>query len=189
VAQRMLTHRTQPDSLRRTLGYAMIAAGALLSLLIVVLLILSTRSQPLAPPKVGAPLGDFTLQNLNGENVSLKNYAGKTVLINIWASWCGPCRAEMPYLEEYYSAHRDQGFTILALNAGESRDTAAAYIEEIGATFPVVLDPRKEVVSQLGVNNYPTSILIGADGVVKAVRIGLLTPELLERTVTPHLSR
>ncbi len=147
-----------------------------------------SSAQSVVPPRQGAPLGDFTLQDLNGQIVKLSDYAGQPVLINSWASWCPPCRAEMPDLEAYYESHKDQGFIILALNAGESKSTAASFAHVAGLTFPVLLDSNTSVLNAMNIRNFPTSILVGRDGAVKAIHIGMFTPEALEQEITPHLA-
>ncbi len=149
----------------------------------------STTAQSIVPPRHGASLGDFTLQDLNGATVRLSDYAGRPVLINSWASWCPPCRAEMPDLEAYYQAHKGEGFAVLALNAGEPKSTAASFAQNIGMTFPVLLDPGSGVLNAMEIRNFPTSILVGRDGTVKAIHIGLFTPEALEQEVTPYLAQ
>ncbi len=75
----------------------------------------------------------------------LSDYAGKVVLLNAWATWCPPCKAEMPDLNAYYHAHQDEGFVILAINAGDSASVAAAFADQIGLSFPVLLDPNTDL--------------------------------------------
>ncbi len=145
-------------------------------------------AQSVQPARQGSPLGDFTLQDLNGNTVKLSDYAGRPVLVNSWATWCPPCRAEMPDLEAYYQAHQDEGFIILALNAGEPKGTAANFATGMGLSFPVLLDTNTNVLNAMGIRNFPTSILVGRDGVVKTVHIGMFTPEALEQEITPYLS-
>ncbi len=148
----------------------------------------SSQAQSVVPARQGVSLGDFALQDLNGTTVKLSDYAGRPVLVNSWASWCPPCRAEMPDLQAYYEAHKDQGFMILALNAGEPKSTAASFAQGVGLTFPVLLDPNNTVLNAMGVRNFPTSILVGPDGVVKTVHIGMFTPQALEQEISPYLT-
>jgi cytochrome c biogenesis protein CcmG/thiol:disulfide interchange protein DsbE len=109
-------------------------------------------------------------------------------LINGWATWCPPCRAEMPALQAFYDAHRDQGFVILAINAGESQGTVSAFISQMDFTFPVLLDPGERVLSSLGTTGLPTSFVVGQDGVVSYIHAGGLTMDVLETRVTPLLA-
>ena len=93
----------------------------------------------------------------------------------------------MPALESYYTAHEADGLVLLAVNAGESRATVNAFIAQTGFTFPVLLDPGQRVLSGLGIQAFPTSILIGRDGRVMYMQAGALTPEMLESRLTPLL--
>ncbi len=140
------------------------------------------------PARLGQAMPDFTLTSLAGNPVRASDYAGRPVLVNAWATWCPPCRAEMPALHAFYQAHRAEGFELLAVNAGEGRSDVASFIAQQGFTFPVLLDPGTRVLGGLGIQSYPTSILIGRDGVVKRIHIGLFTPESLEAEIAPLLN-
>ena len=157
--------------------------------LIAAILLLSNNSptQILSPAQIGKPLGDFSLKDIGGRSVQLSDYAGKVVLINAWATWCPPCKAEMPDLNAYYQTYADTGFVILAINAGDTPSQAADFATQAGLSFPILLDPDVQVLDSLGVRSYPTSILVGADGVVKTIHMGMFTPETLEAEITPFL--
>ncbi len=166
-----------------------IAAGAILLLIALGWMLLrSSGTQSVAPPRIGAALGEFSLSDINGKNVRLSDYQGKPVLINAWATWCPPCKAEMPLLNQYYQSHASQGFTLLAVNAGDSRDQAASFANQNGLAFPVLLDPGTRLLGQMAIDSFPTSILIGRDGKVKAIHVGMFTPESLESEVSPLLA-
>ena len=130
---------------------------------------------------------DFKLTDIHGKTVRLSDFAGKAVLINAWATWCPPCKAEMPDLNAYYQAHQDEGFVILAVNAGDSASQAAAFASQKGLAFPVLLDPNTRFLTSLGVRSFPTSILVGSDGVVKTIHVGMFTPQSLDAEITPYL--
>lgn len=131
---------------------------------------------------------DFTLPGMNGDTVSLADYRGRYVLVNFWATWCPPCRDEMPDLQAYYSAHRDRGFTLLAVNEAEDLATVRRFVEGFGFTFPVALDTTGTVMTQYGTESLPTSFLIGPDGrLVKSWVPGRLSRATLERDITPLL--
>lgn len=151
------------------------------------LVLASPRAQPLAPAHVGSSVGDFVLQDLAGQAVRLSDFSGQPVLVNAWATWCPPCRGEMPALESYYTDHREDGFVLLAVNAGESEMTVNAFIAQAGFTFPVLLDPGQRVLSGLGIQAFPTSILIGRQGKVMYMQAGAFTPKMLESRLTPLL--
>jgi thiol-disulfide isomerase/thioredoxin len=108
-------------------------------------------------------------------------------LINAWASWCPPCRAEMPALNQYYQTYKDEGLVVLAINDGESQTVASDFARQIGVTFPVLVDPGTQELNRLGIQDLPTSILVGRDGLVKAIHIGLFTAMSLEQELTPYV--
>ena len=164
-----------------------IVGGLLIVTVIGFLLIGKPSTQALSPAQVGKQVRDFSLTDINRKIVHLSDYAEKTVLINAWATWCPPCKAEMPDLNAYYQAHQDEGFVILAVNAGDPASTAAAFASEKGLAFPVLLDPNASFLTSLGIRSYPTSILIGKDGVVKTIHVGMFTPQALEAEITPYL--
>jgi len=130
---------------------------------------------------------DFALQTLDGETVRLSDYRGQVVLINTWATWCPPCRDEMPDLEAYYRRRQADGFVVLAVNSQESPGTVAAFLEEHDFTFPVLLDPDGVVTKDYRVYGLPTSFFIGRDGVVRGVWSGRLSPKQLKELVDPLL--
>ena len=180
----------QQASPGRPLAVGMIAVGVLLVAAAVLLLLFSNRGDAvsLGPARKGAPFGNFTLTEVNGKQVQLSDYAGRPVLINAWATWCPPCKAEMPDLNAYYKAHSSQGFVILAINAGETSAQASAFAGQLGLTFPILLDPSESLMDALHIADFPTSILVGRDGLVKAIHIGRMTPAMLEEEISPFLN-
>ncbi|WP_352420316.1 TlpA disulfide reductase family protein [Proteiniborus sp.] len=128
--------------------------------------------------EIGEPAPDFILEDLEGNKVSLKNYEGeKTVLLNFWASWCPPCREEMPDLNKLYEENKDDDFIVLAVNVGESESAVKNFIEENGYTFPVLLDETQEVGVTYNTFSIPTSVMIDKEGIIRAYRPGLMTYE------------
>ena len=148
----------------------------------------SSTSTGSGPARIGAHLDNFSLPDLNGKAVQLSDYAGRPVLINAWATWCPPCQMEMPDLNAYYQKYRSQGLVILAVNAGETASQASTYVQQLGLTFPVLLDSDERLMDVLHINDYPTSILVGRDGVVKAIHIGRMTQQIIESEITPFLN-
>lgn len=124
---------------------------------------------------------------LDGSTVTLDDYKGQTVLVNFWASWCPPCRAEMPLLDAYYEQHRDEGFVMIAVNSREPASTARSFIEQTGFGFPVGLDEDGRLTREFGVNGLPVTIVYGPDGEVAYRHGGLITADVLEAEVTPLL--
>jgi len=109
---------------------------------------------------------DFTLSVLEGETKSLGSYKGKVVFLNFWATWCGPCRLEMPSMEAVYKKFNDKGLEILAVNCAEDKTTVSSYMKSEGYTFPALLDLDGRVSSNYGVQSIPTTFLIDRDGMI-----------------------
>jgi len=134
-------------------------------------------------PQIGHPAPDFTLTTLDGDTVSLGDLRGQVVLINFWATWCGPCRAEMPDIESVYNQYRDEGFVVLAVNDAEPEQIASAYVDELGLTFPVVMDPAREAQRLYQVRAFPTSFFIDEDGVIQEAIFGSMTRPVIQDRV------
>jgi peroxiredoxin len=124
-------------------------------------LLISAGSQATA---VGGSAPDFTLKSNSGKNIKLNEYRGDVVMINFWASWCGPCRQEMPALEQLYSKYKDLGFVILGVNIDEDSSKAVSMLSKIPVSFPVLFDNTKKVSNLYGVSAMPTTFLLDRDG-------------------------
>ena len=127
------------------------------------------------------------LKDIDGNPASLADYAGQVVLVNNWAFWCPPCRAELPILERYYQDHRAKGFTIIGIESGGSAETVGQYIEGYKLTYPIWLDPRIKAVAAFGNRSLPNSYVIDGDGQMRLAWTGLIGREMLENYVTPLL--
>lgn len=138
-------------------------------------------------PRQGQPAPDFRLMSLEGKPVSLSDFSGQVVLVNTWATWCPPCKAEMPTLHQFYLDNKDKGFVVLAVNSQEEQSTVSAFIQQQGFTFPVLLDSRAEMMNRYNVRGLPTSFIIGRDGAIKYVHSGGITRKQLEQAVGPLL--
>jgi DsbE subfamily thiol:disulfide oxidoreductase len=115
-----------------------------------------------------SPSPDFTLPNLGGEKVSLKDFRGKLLLLNFWASWCAPCREEMPAMERLYQKYRDHGFVIVGVNLKDDKKSALSFVKELKITFPIAFDPKGEVGLIYGAWGLPATYLIDANGIALA---------------------
>jgi len=115
---------------------------------------------------------DFTLPLLGGENVSLSSYKGKVVILNFWATWCPPCRAEMPSMETLYKSFNGQGLEILAVDIGEDSPTVQKFVRSNGYTFPILLDSSKKISSIYGIKAIPTTYIIDREGKIIGRVIG-----------------
>ena len=136
---------------------------------------------------VASTAADFELPGLDGQ-VRLADFRGQYVLVNFWATWCPPCKAEMPDLFAYHREHQDEGFTLLAVNQQENAQTARSFMDANNFDFPVALDETGLVSMRYNVQGLPSSFLVGPDGnVVKTWPAGMISAATLERDVTPLL--
>jgi peroxiredoxin len=122
--------------------------------------------------QVGNLAPDFQLQNLDGQTVSLGNLQGKPVLINFWATWCGYCVDEMPYIQEIYEEWSDKGLVVLAINIGESSSKAEEFMQSQNLSFTVLLDTKQDVAQRYNVTGIPTTFFIDKDGIIQDKVIG-----------------
>jgi len=126
--------------------------------------------------RVDPPLSvpDFSLPDMDGEQHALQDYRGKVVLINFWATWCPPCRREMPALEQLYRKLADQPFAVLAVNQWEDADLVFAYMGDLNVfpSFPILFDPESRVSAEFGVKGLPTSFLLDRQGRVVFRAVG-----------------
>ncbi|MCL5264286.1 MAG: TlpA family protein disulfide reductase [Chloroflexi bacterium] len=136
--------------------------------------ILWTASAPGPALAGGKPVPDFTLRDLSGNLVSLSDFRGKPVLLNVWASWCPSCRGEMSDLEAFYNEYSSQGVVVVGVNASEDRGTVASYVSRQGLTFPVLLDTDGKVGNMYRVDGLPASFFIDKDGILRAMRVGAI---------------
>jgi thiol-disulfide isomerase/thioredoxin len=149
--------------LRAVLRARLIAALALLAVL-----------QPLAVSAdiVGKPAPDFALRSLKGPSVRLSEHLGEVVVINFWATWCGPCRQEMPLLDELYGKYQLAGLILLSVNIDDSAEPAIEMAHTLGVSYPVLFDTRKEVSRAYEVSAMPVTVLVDRAGVVRYVSEG-----------------
>ncbi len=139
--------------------------------------------QPESIPLKGHPAPDFTLQTVDGAALSLADLRGKAVVLNFWATWCPPCRAEMPELQAAYTAYAPGGLVVLGVNQAEDRAVVQAYLDELGLTFPVVLDAQYEVAERYSVNSLPTTFFIDREGVIRDMVVGQMNAALLSERI------
>ena len=121
---------------------------------------------------VGNRAPDFQLQSLDGKTVKLSDFRGKPVLLNFWATWCGPCRSEMPYLQQIHDNSTAQGLVMLAVDAGENATAVQKFMTELNLTLPVLLDTDKAVSKSYSITAIPSTFLIDKNGVIQKKILG-----------------
>ena len=132
--------------------------------------------------EVGMQAPDFTLQNMNEQEVSLSDYKGKKIFLNFWASWCPPCRQEMPDMQKLHEEYGEE-LVILAVNIGEGKSTAANFMMQNDLNFPVLLDTDKSTAQDYLVRGIPSSYFLDEDGIIINKVVGALSYErMLELT-------
>ena len=164
-----------PYSQRWTvLMVSVVALGAVWTFVSRAPLAATTGGAPPPSARAGFSAPDFTLDRLGGGQMVLSGLRGKAVIVNLWASWCPPCRAEMPALEKVYRAYQDQGLEVLAVNttAQDSEAAAAAFARDFGLTFPILLDRTGAVSNRYLLRGLPTTFFIDRQGVIREVVVG-----------------
>ncbi len=143
--------------------------------------------RPIAP-EIDAVAPPFTGSTPEGEAVDLLALRGSPVLINFWATWCGPCKTEMPAIQAVYEAHQANGLHVLAVNLSESAEAATAWSRELGLTFDVVLDSSGQIASLYRLRGQPSTYVVAPTGVITQIFYGPTTRDALESAIKPFLS-
>lgn len=140
-------------------------------------------------PHPGFQAPDFALKTSQGEQISLSDLHGQVVIINLWASWCPPCRVEMPELQKVYRAYRDRGLQVLAVNVTNQDDAQAAvkFSTQLGLTFPILLDLDGSVSRAYQLQALPTTYFVDRDGIIQDVVVGGPMSEALLRVKVENL--
>jgi len=138
------------------------------------------------PIKMDYPAPALSLTDMAGNSADLANYRGQVVLVNLWATWCPPCKEEMPALETFYRKHADDGFAIVAVNDGDPTADVVKFVKDYGLTFPVWLDPTYIATEKaFKTLNLPSSFVINRDGQIVLSWVGGVNLRTLEEYVTP----
>ncbi|MDD2922035.1 MAG: TlpA disulfide reductase family protein [Anaerolineales bacterium] len=147
-----------------------------------------STDRSVVPMAVNYPVPSLTLDNISGKTESLQDFSGDVFLVNNWATWCPPCKAEMPTLEKYYETHSAEGFTIIAIEAGEGKNEVAEFAKSFGLKFHVWLDPDGAAFSAFKNANLPNSYVIDRTGTVRYAWTGEISFDMLEKFVTPLIA-
>ncbi|MGD6818612.1 TlpA family protein disulfide reductase [Metabacillus sp. 113a] len=131
----------------------------------------------------GEAAPDFELKTLSGESAKLSDYKGQKIILNFWASWCPPCKAEMPHMEEFYEKNKDSKFTILAVNLtnmDRGEDSIKSFVEDYQLTFPILLDEKGEIGAEYQAHAIPTSYVLDEEGIIRNRITGPMSEEMME---------
>jgi peroxiredoxin len=139
--------------------------------------------EPGQPLQVGDIAPDFSYTLADGTTHTLSDLRGKKVLINFWATWCPPCRAEMPDIQQAARQYEGEGFAVLAINSGEDVQAVQGFASEMGLTIPLITDPSNEIGSAYSTRNLPISYFINTDGTISFRQIGLMNLSFIERRI------
>jgi len=123
-------------------------------------------------PWIGQPAPDFQFQDADEQLISLSDLQGSPVLLNFWATYCAPCRVEMPFLQQIYEGWQGTGLVLLAINIGESPSEVGGFMQSRGLSFPVVLDGKGVLAGQYGIKYIPTTFFIDSYGIIQEVKVG-----------------
>jgi peroxiredoxin len=148
----------------------------------------AAQTEPLStiPIQVNYAAPELSLTDIEGTPASLSDYRGQVLLVNLWATWCPPCKKEMPTLLAFHDAHRAAGFTLVAINDGDPAADVAQFVKDYELTFPVWLDPKHQASEEAFKSmNLPSSYVIDREGVIRLQWVGEITYAVLEKYVTP----
>ena len=179
-------------SFQRSLAFIVIGIG-LIAIGVAVMALLTMRQSQVeratitsvVPAKVDFPAPVLMLDDLDGNSRSLADYRGQVVLVNLWATWCPPCREEMPTLEAFYGDYTQSGFVIVGIDDGDPLDDIKSFIEDYGLTFPIWTDPQYLTEKTFGTMSLPSSYVIDRQGRVRLQWVGAISRAMLDKHVVP----
>jgi cytochrome c biogenesis protein CcmG, thiol:disulfide interchange protein DsbE len=174
---------------RRPMHFLLLGLGLVL-ILFAVYCILQDVPPPsdlsAVPAQVNYVAPDLTLTDLQGITHSLTDYRGQVVLINLWATWCPPCKEEMPILQAYYKNYVEAGFVLIAINDGDPTPDVKQFVQDYQLTFPIWLDPTYTATEQaFKTLNLPSSFVIDREGTIRLRWVGGISRRMLDKHVTP----
>jgi cytochrome c biogenesis protein CcmG/thiol:disulfide interchange protein DsbE len=192
AAEAPLTAKPRPAFLggsRLPRLYLAVAAILPLVLLAILMVSLVSRSGLLVSARIGAPAPQFAVADLNGNPIRLADLRGRPVIVNFWASWCGPCVEEFPLLQRALEAHRGEGLAIIGIVYADRSEAARAFIGRMGATWPSAMDPDGRLAREYSIFGPPETFFIDRRGTLVSRQIGQLSAADLERQLSAILSK
>jgi peroxiredoxin len=177
---------------RKTLPLILLGLGLILMVTSIYFILRNPAPQTnvsTIPVKVKFPAPDLILIDTEGVSRSLADYRGQVVLVNLWATWCPPCKEEMPTLQAFYDKYSDAGFVIIAINDGDPTNDVLKFVKDYDLTFPIWLDPTYIATEEaFNTLNLPTSFVIDRNGTIRLTWVGGIRAEALETYITPLIT-
>jgi peroxiredoxin len=165
----------------RILGVALLGAFVLTT-------VLGCEQPKTEGPKTSTAIGDFapaiSVEKLDGTRASLEDYKGKAIMLNVWATWCGPCRNELPAIQAAYEQYRDKGVEFLGVNMQEDKNTVSRFVEQYKLTYPILLDQSGSVAKAYRVSGVPTTYFIDKEGIIRAKWVGEMNADVITKGIT-----
>jgi peroxiredoxin len=189
--------RLKKEQQKRNTAIAVVAGLGLMFVAVISVMLLSSskpgstagvESLSVTPAEVNYPAPELALENIQGQTESLADFRGQVVLVNNWATWCPPCKAEMPTLVAFYNDHVKDGLMIIAIEAGEPKDQVQQFVNQYQMPFAVWLDPGSKALAAFKNGSLPNSYVIDRAGTVRLMWTGQINRETLEKYVTPLLA-
>lgn len=190
-----MAKRKHRKTSRRTRAYLPLVIGGLILIIVAVVGAYTlggngsadTGGEPFTfpPIEVDQPAPELTLRDLEGNQVSLSDFRGEVVLLNNWATWCPPCKEEMPVFNEYYNKYKDQGFEVVAVEAGDPEAQVRAFVEKNELDFTILLDPENQSLITFQNQSLPNSFVIDRRGHLRLAWTGAINMATLEKYITP----
>ena len=141
-------------------------------------------------PEIGNLAPDFQLDSLEGDVVSLTGVRGNPIMLNFWATWCPPCRDEMPYLQQIYDEWTSQGLTVLTIDMGEERERVIEFLETYNLSLPTLLDTEQEIAQMYNIRAIPTTFFIDRNGIIQKIKVGSFrNRDEIERYLAPIMAQ
>ncbi len=170
--------------IRRRVPVRVVLALAIVAVLLLPALAACTPTQAAG---VGRPAPDFSLEDIDGNTVRLRDLRGQTVFLNFWASWCGPCRVEMPDIQKIHERYGDWGVTIIGIDLDETVAEVREFTEAGGFTWTFVIDTTGEVARDYRVDIIPTSFFIDGEGTIRSIALGAMSEAQIEAKLAKAL--